>query len=104
VPKAFTNLRLDHSGIGEVLASGAMRGAVTGQAEAIASAARSGVAASAQHGVVVDSYSATLRRDVRPRAAASVTIRDVRGRAWQALHGVLSGPARALGMDVRLRP
>lgn len=103
MPKAFTKLRLDHAGIAEVLASGTMRAAVTGSAEAIAAHVNGGIGGTAQHGVVVDSYSATLRRDLRPRAAASVTVRDYRARGWQALYGILSNAAHAAGLEVRLR-
>lgn len=103
MPKAFTDLRLDHAGIGEILAGAEVTSMVAQAARTIASSARGGIARGAERGVVVDLYTARLRRDTIPRAAASVTIRDVRGAAWQALYGVLSGPAHALGAEVRLR-
>ena len=101
--KAFTKLKLDHAGLGEILASSSIQSAVAIKAREIASMVRSGVAKDAERGVVVDLYTAKLRRDVIPRHAASVTVRDVRARAWQALYGILSGPAHAVGLEVRLK-
>jgi hypothetical protein len=46
--------------------------------------------------VVVDEYTTD-------RAAASVTIRDVRGRLWEVRDGVLTRAAAAQGLEVRRR-
>lgn len=46
--------------------------------------------------VVVDTYTTD-------RAAASVTIRDVRGKLWQARDGVLTQAAASAGLEVKAR-
>ena len=46
--------------------------------------------------VVVDHYTTD-------RAAAAVTIRDLRGMLWQARDGVLTRAASAAGLEVRAR-
>lgn len=51
------------------------------------------VAAETGADVVVDSY-------VTDRRAASVTVRDVRARGWQARDGILTRAAAAAGLEV----
>jgi hypothetical protein len=46
--------------------------------------------------VIVDTYTTD-------RLAAAVTIRDVRGRAWEARDGVLTRAAAAVGLEVTSR-
>jgi hypothetical protein len=85
-------VKLDHAGIAAVLRSAAVAQQVT----AAASDIRGRVAAAVDGDVVLDTY-------VTDRAAASVTIRDVRGRVWQARDGVLTRAAASAGLEVRSR-
>lgn len=85
--------RLDHGGIAETLKSAPVAAAVRTLAEQVAGSVRSqkpGV------DVVVDSYTTD-------RAAASVTIRDVRARGWQVRDGVLTRAASGAGLEVTER-
>jgi hypothetical protein len=84
------DFKLDSGGCAEVLNSGAVAAAVRALAEGIAGGARGSHPGA---DVVVDSY----RTD---RACASVTIRDVRGKLWQARDGVLSRSASGAGVSI----
>lgn len=86
-------VELDHKGIAEVLKSEGARAAVHGLAEKIADEVR---AADDSLDVVVDDYTTD-------RAAASVTIRDQRGRLLQVRDGILTRAASAAGLEVRER-
>lgn len=88
------DIRLDHAGFRELLTGGDVRDAVVDLAEST----RNTVAGSLPAGtdVVVDSYTTD-------RAAASVTIRDVRGKLWQARDGVFTRAAAAHGLQVKKR-
>ena len=88
---ALEDFRIDYEGVGEVLNSAPVRTAINGLAGEILN----NVIAQLPEGtdVVADSYTTD-------RAAASVTIRDVRGRAWQARDGVLTRAAAAVGLEV----
>lgn len=74
-------LELDSAGIREVLRSEEVRALVDGAAEDV----RARVRAKLRPGVRVQ-----VRKYTTDRGAASVTIADVRGMAWQARDGVLS--------------
>lgn len=84
--------KLDHGGVAEVLKSGAFAEMVRSAAERIAANARGQTGAD----VVVDSYTTD-------RAAASVTIRNVRARLWQVRDGALTRAASAAGFEVTER-
>lgn len=79
----------DSAGIAEVLKSPEVAAAVRELAETIAGEVRAQVDAE----VVVDAYETD-------RAAASVTIRDSRGRLWEVRDGVLTRAAKNAGLEV----
>lgn len=85
--------RLDHGGIAELLRSAPVAAAVRNLAEEVAGNVRSQKPGAE---VVVDAYTTD-------RAAASVTIRDVRGRVWQVRDGVLTRAASGAGLEVNER-
>lgn len=85
--------RRDSAGIAQILKSSGFAAAVRQEAEQIAGSVR---ASKPGADVVVDSYTTD-------RAASSVTIRDVRARAWQANDGVLTRAASASGIEVTER-
>lgn len=85
-------IKLDSKGIAQLLKSAEVAAAVRDIAEQVAGSVRSTVDAD----VVVDSYQTD-------RAAASVTIRDARGRTWQVRDGVLTRAAAANGLEVTER-
>lgn len=87
----FTRFKRDRAGVAQILKSPGVDRAVRGKAQAIAAAVRG---SKPEADVVVDSY-------VTDRAAASVTIRDVRGRIWEVRDGILTRAARTVGMEVR---
>lgn len=87
-------IQLDTKGIRSVLSGADVASAVRGLAEQAAGNARAVLPAGTD--VVVDSYTTD-------RAAASVTIRDGRGRLWQVRDGVLTRAASALGLEVTAR-
>lgn len=91
---ARPEIKLDHAGIEAVLKSSEVAGAIRGRAETVAAMVRGDV--DAKDGVVVDNYTTD-------RAASSVTIRDTRGRLWQARDGVLSRAALSAGLEFRGR-
>lgn len=82
------DLRLDHGEIAAFLKSGPVAAIVNAAAQRVAA----GVAVPAE--VVVDSHTTD-------RAAASVTIKDARGRLWQVRDGVLTRAASAAGFEVK---
>lgn len=86
-------VELDHDGIAEILKSEPVKAAVHQLAEEIAAAVRSETDAE----VAVDDYTTD-------RAAASVTIRDARGRILQVRDGILTRAAAGAGLEVRERP
>ena len=86
-------VRLDHRGIEQLLKSAAMANAVAARAEEIAGQVR---AQRSDADVVVDRYETD-------RAAASVTVRDVRAQAWQARDGLLTRAAAGAGLEVTER-
>jgi hypothetical protein len=86
------SFRLDHRGVREFLQGPELRLAVDDVASAIAAHVRRQVPAGtrvAVHGYTTD------------RGAASVTIEDVRGMAWQARDGILTRAAGAVGLEVK---
>lgn len=87
------NFKLDHGGIAAVLKSAPVASAVRAIAEQVAGGVRSQKPGT---DVVVDSYTTD-------RAAASVTIRDVRAQLWQVRDGVLTRAAAAAGLEVTER-
>lgn len=89
---AKIQFRLDHQGIAQVLKSHGFAAAVKERAEAIAREVRARTDAE----VVVDEYTTD-------RAAASVTIRDMRGRLLEVRDGILTRAAAATGLEVRRR-
>ena len=89
-------LRLDSDGIGAVLNSSEVQGLVGSLAESIAASVRTSTSAD----VVVDRYTATGGRLRGERGAASVTIRNVRGRLWEVRDGVLTRAAASAGLQV----
>lgn len=86
-------VELDHKGIDEILKSEGVKAAVHDLAEKIASEVR---ATDDSLDVVVDDYTTD-------RAAASVTIRDQRGRLLQVRDGILTRAASAVGLEVKER-
>lgn len=87
-------VRLDRAGVAKVLKSAGVRDVVHDVAEKIANdvfAQKPDADA-----VVVDDYTTD-------RAASSVTIKDARGRVWQARDGVLTRAAGRQGLDVTAR-
>lgn len=90
---ALDKVKLDHSGIAEILKSAPVAAAVREMAEQVANGVRSQKPGAE---VVVDSYGTD-------RAAASVTIRDVRGRVWEVRDGALTRAASGVGLEVTER-
>lgn len=90
----MAEVELDSAGIAQVLKSSVVAAAVHELAEQVAGGVRTQV--EAEDGVVVDSYTTD-------RAAASVTIRDARGRLWAVRDGVLFRAAAAVGLEVKER-
>lgn len=90
----MAKVTLDHGGWNQVLNSSEVADAVAGLAEEIATTARALLPSGTD--VVVDQY----RTD---RAAASVTIRDVKGKLWQVRDGVLTRAAAAHGAEVKAK-
>lgn len=90
---AIDNLKLDHGGIAEILTSAPVAAAVREIADQVAAGVRSQKPGAE---VVVDSYTTD-------RAAASVTIRDVRALLWQVRDGVLTRAASGVGLEVTER-
>ena len=86
------SFRIDRRGIREVLTGPEVRQMVDGVAVDI----RSRVRAKLRPGTPV-----TIRSYTTDRAAASVTITDVRGMAWQARDGVLTRSAGEAGIEVK---
>lgn len=90
-------VRLDSRGLDAVLHSAPVRAAVNELAHAVANDVDAALPADLEADtVVVDDYTTD-------RAAASVTIRDRRGRIWEARDGVLTRAAGAAGLEVRTR-
>lgn len=87
------DFKLDRPGVRKVLKSADVRSAVHSLASKIASSVR---AQKPDADVVVDDYTTD-------RAASSVTIRDARGRIWQARDGVLTRAASSAGVKVTER-
>ena len=90
----MAEVELDSNGIGQLLKSPAVAAAVQGLAERVAGAVRSQEPDAEE--VVVDAY-------VTDRAAASVTIKDARGRLWQVRDGILTRAAASQGLEVTER-
>lgn len=90
----MSDVRLDSAGILEVLNSSAVADAIHDLTERVAGEVRNLEPDATD--VVVDDY----RTD---RAASSVTIRDARGRLWQARDGILTRAAAAHGLEVTER-
>lgn len=90
----MADFELDHAGIAEILKSSGVRAVVSAAASSIASAVRSSEPEADD--VVVDNYTTD-------RAAASVTVRDVRAKGWQAKNGLLTRAAASAGLEVRSR-
>lgn len=86
------SFRLDTAGVREVLKGPELRRAVDDVADTIATHVRPNVPS----GTVV-----SVRGYTTDRGAASVTIEDVRGMAWQARDGILTRAAGAAGLEVR---
>lgn len=87
----MVKIDLDHSGIAKFLKSSKVAAMTKQAAEDIAQDVRR-QAPDAEE-VVVDEYETD-------RAAASVTIRDVRGRLWQVRDGILTRAAAGKGVEV----
>jgi hypothetical protein len=86
----MADVRLDSGGIQKLLNSDPVASAVHDLAEQIATQVRG---QKPEADVVVDRYQTD-------RAAASVTIRDVRGRTWEVRDGVLTRSAASVGLEV----
>lgn len=87
----MATVKLDRSGLAKVLKSDGVRKVVHDLAAEIAGNVS---ADKPDADVVVDDYTTD-------RAASSVTIRDARGRVWQARDGVLTKAAGRAGVKVR---
>lgn len=83
--------RLDSAGLAEVLKSAEVRALID---DAAAQTANNVQANHPDADIAVDSYTTD-------RAAASVTIRDARGREWQVRDGVLTRAAASTGLEVK---
>lgn len=90
---ARTRFVRDSAGVAAILNSPPVSAAVGALAERTAAAAR---AQKPGADIVVDRYTTD-------RAAASVTIRDVRGRLWQVRDGVLTRAASSAGLEMNSR-
>jgi hypothetical protein len=86
------SFRLDTAGVREVLKSQELRNAVDGLAEQIADNVRTAV----PQGTTV-----SVRGYTTDRGAASITVEDVRGMAWQARDGILTRAAGSVGLEVK---
>jgi len=89
-PIDLASFVIDHDGVEAILKSPSVAGAVNNLASAVADDVR---AARPDADVVVDNYTTD-------RAASSVTIRDHRGRIWQARDGILTRAAARQGLEV----
>ena len=87
-----SNFTLDSDGIEAVLLSDEVAEVIDALAEAIAVDVEAALPVDVEE-VVADSYTTD-------RAAASVTIKDPRGRIYQARDGVLTTAAAAAGLEV----
>lgn len=85
-------LQLDRAGIRELLAGEGIRQMVDGAATDIQARVRARLPA----GTTV-----TVKKYTTDRGAASITIADVRGMAWQARDGVLTRAAGEAGIEVK---
>lgn len=92
--------RPDRNGVQALLNSPEMAELVTSAAENIAGNVR---AQKPDADVVVDKYKAVAKGRFTEREAASVTVRDVRARIWQARDGLLTRAATAEGLEVTER-
>lgn len=90
----MADVELDSKGIAQVLKSAGVAAAVQDLAEQVATQVRNAVPEAEE--VVVDSYTTD-------RAAASVTIKDARGRLWAVRDGVLFRAAASVGLEVTER-
>lgn len=88
----LVRLQLDRAGIREFLRSEEVRRMVDGAVVDI----KSRVRAKLPPGTPV-----TVKEYTTDRGAASITIADVRGMAWQARDGVLTRAAGEAGIEVR---
>lgn len=86
-------IKLDRAGLSKILKSAGVASAVHNLAEEIAGNVGSD---KPDADIVVDDYTTD-------RAASSVTIRDARGRIWQARDGVLTKAAGKAGVKVRAK-
>ncbi|MFE4691265.1 hypothetical protein ACFRH6_14545 [Streptomyces sp. NPDC056749] len=85
-------LELDPAGIREFLGGAEVRALVDGVAEDL----RARVRARLPPGTRVE-----IKAYTTDRGAASVTVADVRGMAWQARHGILTRSAGEAGIEVK---
>lgn len=86
------NLQLDSAGIRELLRGEDVRLLIDGAGEDILARVKDALPS----GTPV-----SLRKYRTDRGAASVTILDIRGMAWQARDGVLTRAAAAAGLEVK---
>lgn len=93
MPKPI-HVKLDRSGIAALLKSEGFAMAVKERAERIAEEVKASIGEDVD--VAVDEY-------VTDRAAASITIRDARGRLWEVRDGVLTRAAATQGLEVTRR-
>lgn len=89
----MADIEIDSAGVKAVLNSGEVAAMCNAAAQAVASSVS---ARTDGADVVVDNYTTD-------RAAASVTVRDVRARAWVARDGLLIRDAAAAGLEVTAR-
>lgn len=85
-------LELDSAGIREFLGSSEVRALVDGVAEDVRARTR----AKLPPGTRVE-----IKKYTTDRGAASVTVADVRGMAWQARDGILTRSAGEAGIEVK---
>lgn len=88
---AKTKIELDHGGVAEILTSDDVRGLIDAAADTVLASVVAALPSNTH--VIQTSYTTD-------RAAASVSIRDIRGRIWQARDGVLTRAATAAGLEV----
>lgn len=98
----MTDIKLDKSGLGEILKSARMRALVKDAADQIAEKVNEqGIEVGAFKGGGQIPLPVRVETDTTDRAAASVLLAHPAGVAVQAKHGALTRAASALGLEVR---
>lgn len=98
----MTDIKLDNSGLGEILKSARMRALVKDAADQIAEKVNEqGIEVGAFEGGGQIPLPVRVETETTDRAAATVLLAHPAGIAVQAKHGALTKAASALGLSVR---